>query len=192
MPDARRFATDRLRMGCRNRALRTLGAALLAAILGLSACSGPKREGPQIPKVPEGFLWDANARKARNIFPDDRKLRQGAWATFAIGEDDHSSIYITTYRGPCTPNDVADARQDHVRKYGGHVEYGPIEDLTIDRRDAWGWLETQRYKDRISSYQYTAVIPYDTLTYTVEFHSSQERFMDPAFMRDLVGTFIVR
>ncbi len=170
-------------------------ATLLVVGLMLSAgasCSGPKREGPQVQDVPEGFIWDANASKARNIFPDERMVRQGAWTTMAIGDEDNSSIYITTYRGASDRYAIADAREDQVRRYGNHVDFGPLEELEIDGRDAYGWLETQHYKGELSSYQYKAVVPYDTLSYAVEYYSSHQRFMDPEAMRVLVTSFIVR
>lgn len=164
---------------------------LLTLFLGLHLhCSGPEREGPQIPKVPEGFIYDANASQGRNVFPDARQVRQSAWTT--LGEDEHSSIFFTTYRGAATREEVAAARADQESRYGSYMEYGPLEDLTIDERPAWGWLETQWYREEIASLEYKAVVVYDSLSYAVEFHSSEPRFMDAATLKALVETFRVR
>ncbi len=161
-----------------------------ALALGLNLhCSGPQREGPQIPKVPEGFMFDANASKARNILADEWQLRQEAWVT--MGDEEHSSIYFTTYRGAVSREEVAAAHDAQASRYG-YLEYGPLEDLTIDGRAAWGWLETQVYRGKLASLEYKAVVAYDSLSYAVEFHSSEPRFLDPAALKALVETFRVR
>ncbi len=179
-----------LRVFCYRTVRLLLTAGLLLCFS--AGCSGPKREGPQVQNVPEGFIWDANASKARNVFPKQPKVRQGAWTTMALGDEDHSSIYITTYQGNTDRREIAGARQDFVNRYGDYLEFGPLEDLRIDGRDAYGWLETQHYQGELASYEYKAVVPYDTLTYAVEYYSSHERFMDPEAMRALVTSFIVR
>ena len=71
----------------------------------------------------------------------------------------------------------------------GYLDYGPLEELKIDGRPAWGWLETQYYKEKLASLEYKAVVPYDDIMYTVEFFTGRDEFMDEAFLRESVCRF---
>jgi len=142
-------------------------------------------EGPQIPDPPFGFIYDANATQARNVFPDREMLSQSAWST--TGEI-HNSIYITCYAGPSTQADVQAARdaQESMYKY---LQYGSLEALTIDDRPAWGWLETQYHKGNLSSLEYKAVVSYDDVSYAVEFFADSPEYLSEAVLRDMVCSF---
>jgi hypothetical protein len=157
----------------------------------VAGCSRPRFEGPQIQDPPPNFLYDANAYQGRNVFPEREQLRQSAWAR-GFGEDTpHSSIYMTAYAGPSTRADVQAARDAQQARYGRSIRYGDLEDLVIDGRPAWGWLETQIYQERVASLEYKAVVSYDTVSYAVEFWSNDPAFMDPATLQATVETFAI-
>ncbi len=175
----------------RSRHLSWLVAAFaLAAVT--SGCSRPTFEGPQIQDPPDRFLYDANASQGRNVFPQREQLRQGAWFSGLMNDDEHSSIFITTYAGPSGRNQIEAARDAQADRYGGRsMQYGPIGSIWIDDRTAWGWVETQIYKGKISSLEYKAVVSYDTVSYAIEFHSSQPQWMDEQKLKAVVATFAV-
>jgi len=164
--------------------------ALLAGLALFLSCDTTleKREGPMIPSPPAGFAYDPNATAARLVYPDRAKLSQRAYAT--MGEP-YSSIYITEFAGTSAREDAEAARRDLAKRYPAGTEYGALETLTIDGRAAWGWLETSTYQNRISSYEFKAIVPYDEITYSVEFDSNQPGRMGPDYLREVVGTFKV-
>jgi hypothetical protein len=166
---------------------------ILAAILmgSGSGCSKPVLEGGQVSRVPEGFLFDANASAARLVFPEKSMIDQRGY--FTLRDDDHCSIMITEYQGAATCDEATAARDRAAREYG-YQDYGPVEELVIDGQPAWGWLITQHGKDSVSSYNYTAVVPYEEegLTYTVEYYASNPRFRDPEAQKEIVQRFEVK
>jgi len=163
----------------------------LVSLGTVTACTNPTFEGPQIQDPPERFFFDANSTQARNVFPDRDLVRQGAWWSNISDDDENSTIFITTYRGDATADDVVAARKAQADRYSSYLRYGEVEFLRIDGRNAWGWLETQGREGNVSSLEFKAVIPYDTITYVVEFHSSEPRFMEPDTLRAVVGTFAI-
>jgi hypothetical protein len=163
--------------------------ALVLVFCLLVGCSKPALEGGQFRDRPEGFAFDANATKARNVFPGREQLDQRAWATFG---EDHNSIFVTHYAGPATREQVQAARDDQEARYGRKdLRFGNLEEMIIDGRPAWGWLETQTYKGELSSLQYKAVVSYETACYTVEFFAGREDWQDEYALRAFVNTFEV-
>jgi hypothetical protein len=156
----------------------------------LTGCSGPRFEGPQVQEPPLNFFFDANATQGRNVFPDRRELAQGGW-WHSPGEYDHSSVFITTYDGPSTQADVQAARDRQEEEYGQYVRYSDLEALWIDGHAAWGWLETQILDGTTESLEYKVVVSYDSVSYAVEFFSSEPEWMDSTNMRDVVMSFAV-
>ncbi len=162
---------------------------VLLSLLAIG-CSKPRFEGPQVQEPPYGFRFDANAYQARNVFPEREQLGQVAWFT-TRGDDEHSSIFITTYAGPSDRAQVQGARDAQEQRYGGNMRYGVLEPIEIDERPAWGWLETQYYRGELASLEYKAVLSYDTVTYAIEFFSNQSEWMDGNRLREVVATFAV-
>ncbi len=154
-------------------------------------CSRPRFEGPQIQDPPPNFLYDANAYQGRNVFPEREQLRQSAWARGFGDDTPHSSIYMTAYSGSSSRAEVQAARDAQEARYGRSIRYGALEDIVIDDRPAWGWLETQIYQERVASLEYKAVVSYDTVSYAVEFWSNDPELMDPATLRETVQTFAI-
>lgn len=157
-------------------------------LAGLAAGCSREPERGRIGRAPEGFLFDANATAARHVLPDRELIDQDGW--FTAG-DPGSSIMISRYEGAADAAEIEAAHDDLAGRYG-YAEYGEIEELTIDRRPAWGWLETQRLDGRLASLAFTAVIPYEGDTYTVEFSSAEPRFLKAEALRKTVSTFGMR
>jgi hypothetical protein len=171
--------------GLQRRPHLRIWAPLLAVCL--ASCSSPRMEGPQIPNPPDGFMYDANATQARNVFPDREIARQHAWGT--MSERTNSSIYMTEHAGPSTRDAVQAARDALEVRYPYNTTYGPLQDLTIDGQPAWGWLETQYYKGEISSMEYKAVVTLEGTTHVIEFFSKNPKYMSEAALRELVCSF---
>ena len=111
---------------------------LLAASL-VAACSQPFLPGPQLQRRVVGFFYDANSTQGRNVFPEREMIGQGAWWSNLDDDDEYSSIFITTYPGGATREDVQSARDFQEAEYGrGRGGYGGLELLRIDDRVAWG------------------------------------------------------
>jgi len=163
-------------------------AAAVLAVSALFGCTGPRMEGGQFKHPPTGFVFDANAREGRPVFPDREAIDVRAWMT--MGED-HNSIFVTEYEGPATREQVQAARDAQEKNYGNYLDYGNLEEMTIDGRPAWGWLETQHYKGKLSSYEYKAVVSYDDVSYAIEFFAGREDWRDEHKLRAFVKTFEV-
>jgi hypothetical protein len=171
------------------RCVRTLPVALLAAA-SLTGCTSPRFEGPQVQDPPVNFIFDANASQGRNVFPDRQQIAQVAWF-HAMGDRDHSSVFITTYANPSSRADVQAARNAQEQRYGNYIRYGDLESLWIDEHPAWGWLETQVFEGGVVSLEYKMVVSYDSVSYAVEYFSNEPEYMDAAQLRDVVMTFAV-
>jgi hypothetical protein len=162
--------------------------ALLAA-----GCMGPRpvHRGPDVVKVPEGFIYDPGMQGGRNLFPARPKVLERGYTTAAIADEENSNIYIAQYDGATTEDQVAEAVRAEQERYG-YAEYSALEPLTVDKRPAWGWSETQRRKDgTVAALEYRVVVSYDDATYLVEFFTSHQHFMDAARLKDVVASFEV-
>lgn len=174
-----------------SRPLSRATLALLAASF-VVACSQPFLSGPQLQRQLRGFFYDANSTQGRNVFPDREMLRQGAWWSNIDDDDEYSSIFITTYSGGATREDVQSARDFQEAEYGrGRGGYGGLELLRIDDRVAWGWLETDQFQGEVSAYEFKAVISYDSVTYVVEFYTREPERMVPDSLRAVVDAFAI-
>jgi hypothetical protein len=163
-----------------------------ATLLLTTACSRPRFEGPQVQSPPPRFQFDPNSSQARNVFGERLKVRQVAWWRFGKN-DTGSTIFITTYHGPSTRDAAQSALDTAEEKWGRPThEYGGLELLRIDDQTAWGWLETStRSNGALRGVDYTAVIPYDSVTYVVEFSTDEEELLLPDSLRAIVRTFAV-
>ena len=141
-----------------------------------------------IPNPPSGFGYDPNAYAARVVFPDRTKVSQRAYATLT---EPYNSIYITEFEGTSTKEDAERARAALAERYD-YSDYGPLETLTIDGRESWGWLESSYYEGKLSSLEFKAVVPYENVTYTVEFDTNEPDEMNADYLREVVSTFIIK
>ena len=163
------------------------GLVLLAGLAGGLSCSNPQVEGGVMPHPPDGFAHDPNGTAARLVLPERAMVRQRGYFTRG---DPHSSIMITRYTGATGAAEAAAARDRHAGRYRSE-EYGGVETIEIDGRTAWGWTITQGYQGKVYSFEYTAVVPYQDETYTVEFFTSDGKLMNWNFLRETVQTFTV-
>lgn len=79
----------------------------------------------------------------------------------------------------------------HVLNQRTTLACARLEDIRIDGRPGWGWLETHIYRGEVASLELKAVVPYDTVTYAVEFYASHPEWVDEARLREVMGTFAV-
>lgn len=169
--------------------------AVTLLLLPLAGCDPPNHPGPQIQEPPPGFTLNPETHLDRLVFPDGEVVHHDAWV--AAGWGNFSGIYINGFSGTRGPADATAARDramgaptdrpDQVR------EVGAMERLTIDDRAAFGWSEALRSQARGLEYvAYRAVVPYDTVTYTVEFISGDPTFKNrPDSVRAVVASFAI-
>jgi hypothetical protein len=160
--------------------------------LALVGCQArPTHRGPDVVRVPAGFVYDANVQAARNFFPERPKRLERGYMTAAIMDEDHSSITITQYDGAATREQVEAAVRSEQERYG-YADYGPIESLTIDHHPAWAWTELQpKNAPRWTAMNYRAVVSYEDASYLVEFYTTHQRFLDAAKLAEVVMSFHV-
>lgn len=166
--------------------------ALLAAVSALTACDMPDYEGPQLQEPPQGFRLQPTARPGRSMFQHLPEVYRDAWVQSI---PPHSTITITGYAGALTLEDAM-AAQDSGRLYAEDPEivFGGLEPLDIDGREAWGWEERIETPTRgIPWVAYRAMVPYDTVTYAIEFSTEDPTYKStaPASTRAMVSTFAV-
>lgn len=158
------------------------------AVLAQTACSKHTfRDGPQIGRQPEGFVYDGNAEAARLVLPDREKVRQRGYGTMT---EPHNSIMITEYAGATSDEEILAAREASRKRYS-YLKYGEVEELVIDKRPALGWTESQFVGGELASIEYVAVVSYEEATYSVEFYASQLKYQNKAYQKEIVSTFFV-
>ena len=164
---------------------------VIAAVVGCE--ERPTHKGPDVVRVPEGFIHDPGMSGGRNLFPDRRQVLQRGYTTAAIMDDDHSTIMITEYDGPTTAAQLADAIRAEQERYQ-YADYSAIEKLVIDRQEAWGWMQTQpKAPAPVRTMNYRVVVSYPEASYVVEFFTTHARFLDhPERLKDAVTSFRVR
>jgi len=163
----------------------------LTVILFAAACgSRPLHHGPDVARVPAGFVFDPGFQTA-GLFAERPAVLQRGYVTAVMGDDQHSDIAITQYDGATTAEQIAAAiAADRERR--GDTEYGAIEPLTIDRKPAWGWTETRRETNGVIRVMgYRAVVSYGRASYLVEFYTSHARYMDASTLKGVVTSFVV-
>jgi len=169
--------------------------ALAGLLLSLAACDIPRFQGPQVQSPPEGFVLRPQTTLDVQLFPERTITYQDTWIRDSFGE--FSGIYINGYPGSSTFEEVEEARRHALTVRGNRTdqvqEFSDVERLRIDGREAFAWSELVRSEARGIEYVgYRAVVPYDTITYTVEFISG-----DPTFkirvdsLRTIAASFAV-
>ena len=160
---------------------------LLAAIAG---CDTPRFHGPQVQGVPSGFLRNPGAGGDRDIFPDREAIHFDVWVDAMLGE--FSGIYITGYPGTMSRADVEEARERSMNvPTPRKISYGDLEEGRVDGQTAWAWMGVWR-DNGLHEVAYRSVIPYDSVTYVVDFVTDALKFMSrPDSMRAIVSTFAI-
>jgi hypothetical protein len=165
-------------------------AAPLALVLALGACDVPTFEGPQLQTRPEGFLLVEGSYPPRQLVSGSTPVFRTAWVESSA---DASSIFIVGYPVVLGYEDALAAR-DSSRRYAHDAEtnFGEVEPIRVDGRDGWGWEERVETPRRgLVWVAYRALIPYDTITYAIEFSSGNPRFKGgaPETLRAVISTF---
>jgi hypothetical protein len=106
------------------------------------------------------------------------------------GTDWSTYVIITEYSGAASQEEVRASRDEHASRQGS-TEYGELEFLAIGGRDGWGWLETRRDQQQVTSLGYTGIVPWGTLTYSIEVSTHDPRLQEPGYLRDVTMSFTV-
>jgi hypothetical protein len=164
-------------------------ASLLLVLLLLPACDRPMVEGGQITQVPSGFAFDANCRSARIALCGRQPLYQRCWFN---RKERHSGVVVTAYPGSVTRDEAEAARAALASRYTSE-EYGPLAELRIDGRPAWGWFETQKDREgKVTRRAFKALVGYAAAAYEVEFSGGEPAFHDERLQREVAQSFRVR
>jgi len=126
------------------------------------------------------------------MFPDRDVLFHTAWTEASWG--DVSGIYINGHPGVIGPEEVEAARAAAIEAARDQlVEFGELEPLVVDGRTAWGWGEKWRLPDGDLRYVvFRTAIPYDTITYTVEFVTGDPGLkIRPDSLRTIAASFAI-
>lgn len=163
---------------------------LLALLSGVAACDVPNFEGPQLQDPPQGFLLRPNPEAAHSFLAYLPRVYHDAWVQSL---PPYSSIVINGFAGSLTLEDVLAAQDSlRARPHDPDVRFGQIEPLAVDGRDAWGWEERIEAPGRgIPWVAYRVMIPYDTISYTIEI-STEDPLLKaeaPETLKAIIFTF---
>lgn len=184
------FVRPRRRAG--RSAFHAVAFTALAAVPAFNGCSVPNFQGPEVQNPPPAFTMNDEARQDRRMFPDLQVVHHGAWVEASWGN--FSGIYVNGHPGVLTSQDVEAAQHAAMEAaLGQRVEFGPVESLQVDGRTAWGWGETWRLANGGLQYVvFRAAIPYDTVTYAVDFITGDPGLkIRPDSLRTVVASFAV-
>ncbi len=163
---------------------------LLSIVVLASGCDMPRYQGPQVQAPPVGFLRKADVGQDRRMFPNRPTIHFDAWIRAQWG--DFSGIYINGHVGTTTREDVVEARTWAIENPLGHPRAaGDIETVSIDGRTGWAWMEMWQ-DNGLQEVRYHVAVPYDTITFTVDFTTSDPKFKSrPDSIRTIVSSFAV-
>lgn len=159
-------------------------------LLATAGCQVPKFQGPQVQTPPQGFSMNRETFLQGRLFSQMDAIHHDAWVEAAWGN--FSGIYINGFAGEMSRAHLEDERNAIInRTMGELIEYGEIEELTVDGRTAWGWTEWRRLENGGLEYMvYRALIPYDTISYAVEFLTGDPALkVRPDSLRMIVASF---
>ncbi len=166
--------------------------ALLASVCFAAGCDVPKFQGPQIQNPPPAFSMNRETTQERRMFPARAVVFHEAWVEASWGN--FSGIYINGHPGNLGKGEVVAAQRQALADTEGQlVEIGPLEAIDVDGRTAWGWGETWRLENGGLQYVvFRAAVPYDTVTYAVEFLTGDPGLkIRPDSLRTVVASFAV-
>lgn len=166
---------------------------LLFALVAATGCDVPRFPGPQIQHPPPGFTLQPETSSPRRTFPDRDPSFHTAWVHTSLGGV--SVIYIDGHPGVLGAEEVMAARDRATTDEPDEdAVFGEVEALRVDGRNAWGWYERIESARRgLVEVRYRAVIPYDSVTYAIEFVSGEPSIKraSPDTLRDVVSTFAI-
>ena len=170
---------------------RFLIAALACTTGVLSACQMPRFEGPDIQNPPMGFLRQNESYQGRRMFPEREVTFHTAWVHTDM--NGVSVIYVNGHRGALTLEDAVAAQRgvwDATMDPDTHFE--DLQAITIDGRSGWGWYEHVSSERRgLVDVAYRAIVPYDTVTFAIEFVSGEPAYKQfaPDTLQTVVSSF---
>jgi hypothetical protein len=166
-----------------------LGTAVLAGV-ALGACDVPTFEGPQLQDPPQGFLMVEGSAPVRQLVTGYPSVFRAAWIESSV---DASSIFIEGYPAVLGYEDAVAARGESARHaLDPDTRVGEVEPFTVDGRNGWGWEERVETSRRgLVWVAYRAFVPYDSVTYTIEFASGNPTFKRtaPDTLKAVIATF---
>jgi len=166
-------------------------AVLLLALAPLG-CKLPRFQGPQIQDPPPAFSMKDGVAQERRMFPDRDVVFHTAWIEASWGH--FSGIYINGHPGVIGPEEVEAARSAAIEAAHDQLAtFGEIEAIAVDGRTAWGWGEDWRIPNGGLRYAvFRTAIPYDTITYTVEFVAGDPGLKShPDSLRTIAASFAI-
>jgi hypothetical protein len=159
--------------------------------LALAACDLPNYEGPQLQDPPSGFLLVQDSYSQR-LITSHESIFHVAWVESV---HDFSTIFIDGYPAVLGYEDALAAREESRRvAVDPDVTFGEVEPLTIDGRSSWGWAERVQTPSRgLAWVAYRALVPYDSVTYFIEFASGNPAFKRaaPDTLKAVISTFAI-
>jgi hypothetical protein len=138
----------------------------------------PRFQGPQIQSPPANFIIVADNEHPQTLFPHRSRGFHTAWVHTDVGGT--SVIYVDEYTDAVTLDEVT-AAQDRMRAAATDPDtvFGGIEAITVDGRRGWGWAERIESERRgLVQVAYRAIVPYDTVSYAIEFISGEPSLSD--------------
>lgn len=177
----------------RNRPSGARLAGLVSLVVAvLAGCDMPNFEGPQIQSPPRGFLLVRSSPLQRRMFQDQEVVFETTWVESIA---DFSTIHVNGHLGVLDLEDVM-AAQEVAKRFADDPDlvFGEVEPLEVDGRDAWGWAERVETPTRgLVSVAYRAAVPYDTITYAIEFYSGEPglKRAAPDTLKAIISTFAI-
>lgn len=165
---------------------------LVVPLIGATGCRVPDFHGPQIQRPPPAFTLNPSTYQDRRMFPDLEIVHHDAWVEASWGN--FSGIYVNGHSGVLTRDDVERARTEAIRAAAGRpAEFGEVEPIVIDGREAWGWGESWWRDDGgLDFVAFRAAVPYDTVTYAIDFLTGEPGLkIRPDSLRTVVASFAV-
>ena len=173
-----------------------IGKRLLLGAWLLSATSlGCVDRGPEtlnFDNVPRDFMFAREASKDRQVLPHREMISQSAWYGDLSGYEPRSEVFMTLYRGAAEVEEAEAARDEQAGRYGNpeSIDYGEVSWVNIAGQVSWAWLET-RYDERgeVRSLDYKAVVPFDSVTWVLEFGTNARNRLHPDSLIGVVHSF---
>lgn len=165
--------------------------ALAAFMVVLAGCRIPRFEGPQIQQPPAGFTLRAGPNPSPRTFPDHEVGFHATW----VRADMSGVSVISVHEHPVVFElDEVVAARERVRATATDPDavFGDLEAIRVDGRDAWGWYERVESPRRgLVRVAYRAVVPYDSVSYVIEFNSGEPslKLAAPDTLKAVISTF---
>jgi len=153
----------------------------------------PRFQGPQIQRPPANFIIQENSYAERRMFPERDVAFHTTWVHTDVSGV--SVLYIDGHAGSTTLEDVIAARERAVSAATDpDAIFGEIEVVEADGRKGWGWSQRVQSPSRgLVQVAYSAVIPYDTATWVLEFISGEPTLKSaaPDTLRTIISSFAI-